>query len=78
MKEIVITTKRIHKELFLLLACFIFAFLLNVVAVIIYSTPVIEIFTQVGYVIAITLVLYFFITLIRGILFFVKRLFRRT
>ena len=77
MKEIVITAKRINKELLLLLACFIFAFLLNVAAVIIYSTPGVEIFTQIGYVVAITLVLYFFITLIRAILFFVKRLLRK-
>ena len=77
MKEIVITTKRIKKELLLLLTCFIFAFLLNVTAVIIYRTPWIEIFTQIGYVVAITLVLYLFITFIRGILFFVKQLFRK-
>ena len=77
MKEIVITAKRINKELLLLLACFIFAFLLNVVAVIIYSTPGIEIFTQIGYVVAITLVLYFFIFLLRGINVLVKSLFRR-
>ena len=77
MKEIVITAKRINKELLLLLACFIFAFLLNVVAVIIYSTPGIEIFTQIGYVVAITLVLYFFIFLLRGINVLLKRLFRR-
>ncbi|MDD2327644.1 MAG: hypothetical protein PHZ13_04925 [bacterium] len=77
MKEIVISVQRIHKELLFLLTCFLFAFLLNVIAVITYRTPWIEIITQIGYVLAITLVVYCFIFLVRGILFFAKRFLRK-
>ena len=77
MKDIVITSQRIKKEGYILLGCFVFAFILNIAAVIIYKTPWIEIVTQIGYVAVITIFLYLFIAFIRFIVSLVRRLFRR-
>lgn len=74
MKEIVITKQRLRRELSFLLMSFLFAFLLNVFAVFVYNTPWIEIFTQIGYVLAITVVAYFLVAIIRGILLLLKKL----
>ncbi|NCC47242.1 MAG: hypothetical protein EOM16_09435 [Bacteroidia bacterium] len=73
MKEIVITKQRLRRELSFLLMSFLFAFLLNVFAVFVYNTPWIEIFTQIGYVLAITVVAYFLVAIIRGILLLLKK-----
>jgi len=74
MKDRIITAKHQKKELRILLYCFIVAFLLNIISVIIYKTPLVEIFTQIGYILAVSLVLYLFIFLIRLIIFLVKAL----
>lgn len=77
MKDITITGKRRKKELIILLACFVTAFLLNVLAVIIYKTPWHEIFSQIGYVVVITLVLFLIVTLVRVLVWAVGKLFKR-
>jgi uncharacterized membrane protein len=63
MKDIVFTSKRIKKEAYILLGCFAFAFILNILSIFIYKTQWFEIFTQIGYVVIITIILYFLITL---------------
>lgn len=78
MKDIIITQKRKRKEITILLSCFIVAFFINVVAIIIYKTPWYEIFTQLGYVLAIALVLFLIVTLVRVLIWTVKRLFRKS
>lgn len=77
MKDRVFTAKRQIKELRILLLCLVFTFLLNIVAVIIYKTPWIEIFTNIGYVIIVAIVLYLLILLIRMIIFSIKTLLGR-
>jgi len=77
MKDIIITSKQIKKELYILLGSFIFAFLLNIVAVAIYKTPWVEIFTQFGYVVVITVVTYLLIGLVRFIISLIRKLFTR-
>ena len=42
-----------------------------------YKTPWFELFTQIGYVIAITLILYFIVSLFRIFFIFIKKLFNR-
>jgi len=73
MKDIIITSKQIKKELYILLGCFIFAFVLNIVAVAIYKTPWVEVFTQFGYVVAITVVTYLLIALVRFIISLIRK-----
>jgi len=78
MKDHIITAKYQKKEFRILLFCFVFVFLLNIAAVIIYKSPWLEIFTEIGYVLLITMVLYFLFLLIRMIIFFIKTLFHRS
>lgn len=77
MKDIVIPSQKVKREVYILLGCFIFAFLLNIACIIIYKTRWIEIFTQIGYVIVIAVVLYLLIALIRFVAFLVGKLFKK-
>ncbi|MBQ5785789.1 MAG: hypothetical protein IIW00_04885 [Alistipes sp.] len=58
MKDSVITAKVKRRELIILLCCFAVANVVNWCAIIKFSTPWYEIFTQVGYIVVTTLVLY--------------------
>lgn len=78
MRDLIITAKQKIKELRILLCSFIVAFLLNIIAIIIYKTPWVEIFTQFGYILSVTIVLYLSFFLIRLIFFLLKSLFGRT
>lgn len=78
MKDIIITSERIKKELRVILLCFAIAFMVNVGAIIAFKTPWYEMFTQIGYVIVITLLLYLVVLIIRLIWHAIKRLLRKT
>ncbi|RNC65646.1 hypothetical protein D7D25_05715 [Proteiniphilum sp. X52] len=67
MQDIIITSKRIRKEITILLVCFITAFIINVVAIAVYKTSWIEVVTQIGYVIVITIFLYLIVAVFRFI-----------
>ena len=73
MKDTLITAARKKTELLTLLVCFGIAFLLNVVCIICYHTPFSEVFTQIGYVLFITLALYLIWTAIRLIVWLFRR-----
>ena len=73
MKDTVITAKRKKTELLTLLACFGLAFLLNVGCIIYYQTPFYEMFTQIGFMLVITLGLYLVWTAIRLIIWLFRR-----
>ena len=77
MKDILITSARLKKELRILLYCFVLSFLINISAIIMYKTPWFEAFTQIGYVIVITLILYFLIVFFRILFVFLKKIFNR-
>lgn len=77
MKDIIITSQRIKKELTLLLACFAIAFLMNIVAIFIYMTPWVEAFTQIGYVVILTISFYILLALIRLVIFLFRALIKR-
>lgn len=74
MKEIVISPKRLKKEITIFAICFVIGFIFNVYAVIRYQTPWHELFTQLGYVLLITISLYFVVVFIRFILYLIKNL----
>lgn len=77
MKDIVIPAKKVKREVYILLGCFIFAFLLNIACIIIYKTRWIEIFTQIGYVIVIAVVLYLFVAFIRFLVYLIRKSLRK-
>ncbi|MBO5860957.1 MAG: hypothetical protein J6Q45_04750 [Alistipes sp.] len=65
MKDTIITAQVKRRELWVLLACFLVANIINVVAIIRFSTPWYEVFTQIGYVCVTTIALYFLLALVR-------------
>lgn len=77
MKDIIITSKKLKQERNIFLLSFLLAFIINVIAIIIYSRPWIEIISQIGYVIVISFFIYLILWIPRGILSVLIRLFRR-
>lgn len=72
MNDILITSKRIKKELITLLVCFIIGFLVNIGAIIYYKSAVVEILTSLPYVLIFTGIIYLvwsLLRLIKGLLF---------
>ena len=65
MKDTVITARAKKRELWVLLACFVVANITNWVAIIRFSAPWYEVFTQIGYVVVTTLVIYALIAILR-------------
>lgn len=65
MKDTIITAKVKRRELWILLACFMMANVTNWVAIIRFSSPWYEVFTQVGYVCVTTIVIYALIAMLR-------------
>lgn len=65
MKDTVITAQAKKRELWILLACFVVANITNWVAIVRFSAPWYEVFTQIGYVVVTTLVIYVLIAVLR-------------
>ena len=65
MKDTVITAQAKKRELWILLACFVVANIANWVAIIRFSAPWYEVFTQIGYVLFTTVVIYALTALVR-------------
>lgn len=74
MKDIIITSKKLKQERNIYLLSFLLAFIINVIAIIIYSRPWIEIISQIGYVIVISFFIYLILWIPRGILIFLSHL----
>lgn len=74
MKDLIITSNRLKKEIYILSTCFIIAFLINIFSIITFKTPWYEMFTQIGYVVAITLILYLFVVMVRAVVFLIRKL----
>lgn len=77
MKDIVITNAAIRRELWWLLAAFIVANLMNVYAIAAYDTEWKELVSTLGYVVALSVVLYVFTALLRLVARGVRRLMSR-
>ncbi len=73
MKDTLITARRKKTELITALVCLGLAYLLNVGCILYFKTPASELFTQIGYVVVIAVVLYLLWTGIR----LIARLFRK-
>lgn len=77
MKDIVITSRTLIRELYVLLICFAAATAVNVYAILKYDRPWNELWLMIGFVIAITAGLYAAQAIIRGIIALIKALVRR-
>lgn len=77
MKDSIITVKRKKTEIIFMAACFAAAMLMNIGSIIGYKTPWYEAFTQIGFVVVITVVLYAITVFLRLVGWGVKWLFTR-
>ena len=76
MKDSVITAEVKRRELWILLGCFVVANEVNWAAIIKFATPWYEIFSQIGYVVVTTLILYALVAVLRiawGVMSYLKR-----
>lgn len=65
MKDTVITADVKRRELWILLGCFVVANVVNWVAIIKFATPWYEVFSQIGYVVVTTSILYILLWVLR-------------
>ena len=77
MKPIVIDSKFVKRELWILLGCFVAAVIFDLVGIIMFKRPAIELLTTIGYEVVIALGLYAFLALLRILVFLVSQLFRK-
>ena len=77
MKPIVIDSKFVKRELLILLGCFVAAVIFDLVGIILYKRPAIELITTIGYEVVIALGLYCFLALIRIVVFLISCLFKK-
>ena len=73
MKDTVITARRKRTEIVSVSVCFALAVLINIGSIIYFKTPFYEVFTQIGYTLVITLVLYLVWIIIRLIFSLFKK-----
>lgn len=77
MKDTIITAAVKRRELSILLICFLVANITNWVAIIRFSAPWYEVFTQIGYVVVTTLVIYALIAMVRLAFWLIKYISRK-
>lgn len=77
MKDIVITSQIIKRERNIYLLCFLLAFAINIVAIVVYERPWIEVLSQLGYVFVISIFFYILLWIPRLIFKWIYRLFRK-
>lgn len=72
MKDVTISGNTLIRELKTLLVCFVVAFLLNALAIVIYKTHLFELISSLQYVLLVSVVLYFVWSMIRLLIAFLK------
>ena len=77
MKPIIIDSKFVKRELWILLGCFVAAVIFDLVGIIMFKRPAIELVTTIGYEVVIALGLYAFLALVRILVFLVSQLFKK-
>lgn len=77
MKDITVTSKKLRQKRGIFLLSFLLASITDVIAIIIYPRPWIEVISQIEYVIMISSFIYLILWIPRGILVFPSHLFRR-
>ncbi|MBP3202592.1 MAG: hypothetical protein J6M31_03175 [Bacteroidales bacterium] len=77
MKDLVISGKTLRRELWVVSGCLVAGALVNVVAVIGYHRPWTELFTQLGYVVVLSIGVYFVLALVRLLIFLILLIIRK-
>ena len=77
MKPIIIDAKFVKRELLILLGCFVAAVIFDLVGIILYKRPAIELITTIGYEVVIALGLYAFLALVRIVVFLISIPFKK-
>lgn len=77
MKDIIITSRTIRRERNIYIVCFALSFVINIIAIIAYTRPWTEMFTQLGYVFVISVFIYFIIWIPRMCILGLYRLFQK-
>lgn len=77
MKDIVITSKKLVRELWVLVGCFVAANVVNVCAIIGYDRPWSELYSQIGFVVTTSLLIYLLLWVLRGVVALLVCLFSR-
>lgn len=76
MKDIVISGRIVRREMLIAVSCFLLSFCINAGAVIAYVKPWTEVFSQIGYVVVISVVFYAVLMFFRILFIVLKRIFR--
>lgn len=74
MKDIIIKGKSIRRELIVMACCIIAGTIFNLVAIIMYHKPIVELFQTIGYILFVALIIYLATGLLRLIVLFVKHI----
>lgn len=77
MKKIIITGSHLKREFFIWLLSFIAAFILNVYAIAKYETSWTELYSQIGYIVMISIMIYVALLGFRGLFLLIKNLLRK-
>ena len=75
MKDLVISGKKVKKELLIALGCFICAVLINIICIIVYHSQWHEIFTQIGFTVFVAIALYVLLLIVRLIILACRKIF---
>ena len=73
-EDIVISRKAVHREHLILLCCFIVAYVVNIITILVYKRPASELYSTIGYVLAFTLLIYFALWIPRLLALLVRKL----
>ncbi|WP_010665216.1 hypothetical protein [Marinilabilia salmonicolor] len=74
MKNIIITPRKLKREIFIWLLCLVAAIGLNVYSIIYYNTSWSELYTHLGYVVVISIVIYLILWVFRGLFLLLRKL----
>ena len=77
MKYIIINFKIIKREINIYMLFFLLSFAINIIAILVYTRPWIEIFTQLGYVLVISFFIYFILWIPRILVIGLRHLLRK-
>ncbi len=74
MNDIIIPRRRVKREIWTLVSCFVIANLINLYAIITFKTKFTELYSMVGYVVVTALALYFVWSILRLVFYLIKTL----
>ena len=75
MKDLVISGRKVKRELLIALGCFICAVLINIICIIVYHSQWHEIFTQIGFTVFVAIALYVLLLIVRLIILACRKIF---